>query len=537
MKNTSGSEGRLRLAAFFDTLESELLEQDLTRYTASKAVERQFDRARKRAALGDASLSAKAIASFKLTNELVAKTEVRMSEFDINNAKYFITVALERYTAQFTDIPQEVLYMQEIFDSWRFGPGASIGIKGTHAVEKMYQPFTCTTLVEPLVLRLRRTHPYLSAMDCANSDSGVVLVSGSRLTTVPKNETTDRTIAIEPLGNMALQLAAGRYLEGVLRRIGLDIRTQQPKNKALARVGSIDGSFATIDMKSASDMMSINLVRLLLPPEWFELLMKLRSPTIELPGGEIVNPSMISTMGNGFTFPLMTLIFTSLIYAYRCRHGGPNLYIDWNHTAVFGDDVIVKTHEYVGIVELIEQAGFVVNTDKSYFVGTFRESCGGDYDAGADITPFYVKKLTSDAHVYIAINQLLDWSARHDLWMPRSYRLLLSFLHGEKMLVPEWEDDFSGIRTQVAPRKYSRLKLKHWRKRVKNIDTSYLMPLLCGGYIESHGLDFVYSPRNDHPEYKVKRNARIPSGFLDGSDPLTRTAIVSSRVALIVTLL
>jgi len=170
-----------------------------------------------------------------------------------------------------------------------------------------------------------------------------LIVDGSTLSTVPKNDKTDRTTATEPSGNMCLQLAVGSYIESVLRSIGLDIRTQEGKNKILAKLGSIFGHLVTIDLKSASDSILIELCRKLLPRQLFSFMLRIRSPETCLPDGEVVKLHMMSTMGNGFTFPMMTLLLVALIYAVRLRRNGPTNYIDWKTCGVYGDDIIVTT--------------------------------------------------------------------------------------------------------------------------------------------------------------------------------------------------
>jgi hypothetical protein len=401
--------GEARLTTFFTTLLEELLASG----PQNGAVHRQVQRARKRARFRREDLRGLAIADFLAINERVGEIQKNSPPSQVldrrilSNAQYFITNVLERFTSTFDELAiQQPLEMSFLFSNWRFGPGASNGVKGTHTADKISQDMTCTALCEPLVLKLRRSSPYFTARDGHKGVSGTTLIGGSKLTTVPKNEDTERTIAIEPSGNMSLQLAAGMYLEGALRHIGLDIRNQQQKNIAMAKRGSQDGSIATLDLKSASDMISIDLVRALLPCAWFDLLIKLRSPTITVPsdgkaGNEDrqVELNMISTMGNGFTFPLMTLILVALIYGYRCTRGGPSLYIDWSNTCVFGDDIIIPTHEYSGFVDVLTKAGLIVNYDKSYSAGSFRESCGGDFLNGVDVTPFYVKSLVAEPDV------------------------------------------------------------------------------------------------------------------------------------------
>ena len=541
MSKSSVPSGELRLTAFFTTL----LEELLANGPQNAAVIRQVQRARKRARFLREDLRGLAIADFLAINKRVEEIQQVSPPSQVldrrvlDNARYFITNVLERYTSSFDELAiQQPLEMSFLWSNWRFGPGASNGIKGTHAAEKIWQDMTCTALCEPLVHKLRRLNPYFVANDGRNGVSGTRQIEGSRLTTVPKNEDTERTIAIEPSGNMCLQLAAGMYLENALRHIGLDIRNQQPKNKAMAKRGSEDGSVATLDLKSASDMISIDLVRALMPREWFDLLMKLRSPTITVPGngkaqdgGVQVVLHMISTMGNGFTFPLMTLILVALIYGYRCTRGGPNLFLDWTNTCVFGDDIIIPTHEYDGFVDVLTKAGLVVNHDKSFCEGAFRESCGGDYLNGVDITPFYVKSLAAETDVYVVINQLLEWCVRVNFLPHRTLALLRSFIDGKPHLVPEWLNPDQGILTSGCPRRYTYLRLVKEMVRLPCEATHFSMPLACGGYIDGFGDELFYLPRSNKPPKVKVRRSRLPESFLDGWDPSYRSQPATAIVA------
>lgn len=521
-----------RLLTFFETLQADLISCPTTDGAKRFAVERQSQRARKRARLSTSGLQEQAVASFLECNRLVGDHQVTLDPQVEADARHFITVMLERFTSSLSEESvQTTLDLGFVFDNWRFGPGASNGVEGTHTAEKISQPMTCTGQVVPLVRKLRSISPYFVRFDSGHESGGVSLVRGSKLATVPKNEDTMRTIAIEPSGNMALQLAAGRYLEGTLRYIGLDIRTQQPKNKAAALRGSVDGSLATLDLKSASDMIGLDLVRRLMPREWIWLLETLRSREIRLPCGEWVTMNMVSTMGNGFTFPLMTLIIVALIYGYRAQHGGPSLFLDWTNTCVFGDDIIVPVHEYESISAVLAQAGFVVNTDKSYGAGPFRESCGGDYYEGVDVTPFYVKTLDTPSDIYVAINQVLEWSEKTNTFLGQTLTLLSSYLDGKALLVPEWSGPNSGILTSQCSRRYKYLMPVKSRRLLKSAD--FEMMLAVGGYIDESGSQKFFSPRVERPKMKL-RDSRLPRGYLDGWDAGKRTRRSSDAIALIV---
>lgn len=518
-----------RIEAFFSTLLTELQSLSSKDTKVSFAIERQVKRARKRARKSDSQLVDKAVSNFKDINISLVGFKHSLTSYEVANAQLFITTILERFTTSvYEDEIQNPLRLSHIYDNWRFGPGASNGIRGTHTAEKIYQDMTCTSSCVPFVMNLRQHNPYFKSYDGRKGSLGYALVKGSKLAVVPKNEDTMRTIAIEPSGNMALQLSAGLYLEETLRYIGLDIRSQQPKNKALAQKGSINNSLATIDLKSASDLITPDLVRALFPKCWYDLLTSIRSPEIDLPDGSSIELNMISTMGNGFTFPLMTMIICSLIYAHRAQNGGPTLFLDWSSTCVFGDDIIIPTHEYDDVCNLLERAGFIVNHDKSYCDGPFRESCGGDYFEGYDVTPFYVKSIANDSQIYVAMNQLCDWAGRHRLFMSDTLSFLHSCLNGKLHLIPEWCNPDQGLLSSGCPRRYTYLKKQQHRQRLK--DDWFAMPLAIGGYLVPSETDLFFLPRSDFSRYKVGR-ARLPKSFLDGSDPIKRSGPVSYYIS------
>lgn len=246
----------------------------------------------------------------------------------------------------------------------------------------------------------------------------VRIVPGNVLFTVPKNTEIDRCACKEPDLNMYLQRGFGAVIRRSLKRVGIDLNDQS-RNRTLARQGSLDGTLATLDLSSASDSISSELVYQFLPDLWFTTLNALRSPVTVIDGEVHVN-EMFSSMGNGFTFELESLIFycVSRAVAYHLGISGV--------ISVYGDDIIVP----VDIAELLSFVlgvlGFEVNTKKSFYTGPFRESCGGHYHNGLDITPFYVKapleKLTDLIRV---CNQLRRWATSDGLEIldPRVYRI------------------------------------------------------------------------------------------------------------------
>jgi hypothetical protein len=233
------------------------------------------------------------------------------------------------------------------------------------------------------------------------------VVPGNRVETVPKNAKTDRMIAVEPCMNMHMQLGVGQVIRRKLRAVGINLNDQS-WNQVFARLGSRTGSYATLDLKAASDTISIAIVRSLLPPDWFEALDMLRSKRWIDADGRVHSYRKFSSMGNGFTFELETLIFWALASAVVDSYDGED-----NRVLAYGDDLIVPTAAAGFVTELLEYCGFSLNLDKSFVTGPFRESCGKHYFRGIDITPVYCKKALSGlAEVYWCVNSLRYWSAR-----------------------------------------------------------------------------------------------------------------------------
>lgn len=207
------------------------------------------------------------------------------------------------------------------------------------------------------------------------------IVSGNKVVTVPKNAKTDRTIAIEPDWNCFFQLGLGGAIRRRLqRRFGLLQAHAQDVNKILAREGSRTGSLATIDLKGASDSVSLALVEALAPAPLLRAIMSLRSPRGSLGDGSTVLYEKVSSMGCGFTFELETALFYCLV---RAASG---------YATVYGDDIIVSASAYQQAVDVLTFCGFTVNSKKSFSSGPFRESCGGHYFDGVDVTPPYVRR-------------------------------------------------------------------------------------------------------------------------------------------------
>lgn len=227
-------------------------------------------------------------------------------------------------------------------------------------------------------------------------------VLGNRYSTAPKNARTHRSIACEPSINMFFQLALGRQLRHRLKSGGhWDLDRVQELHRQVAESSSVTREFATLDLSNASDTVCKTLVKVLMPPDWYDQLDGLRSPKTLIDGKWVVLEKF-SSMGNGFTFELETLIFAALsvVVTRECGGGG------WlgRDVFVFGDDIIVKNDYARPLKSVLEFFGFTLNEEKSFYgEESFRESCGGDYFAGKPVRPYFLKEEPNGPEDYIAI--------------------------------------------------------------------------------------------------------------------------------------
>lgn len=284
-----------------------------------------------------------------------------------------------------------------------FGPGASVSCPRarSHAIHKIgiLKP-TVTGLCVPLLNAYRSYDRHYGSLGV-----DFEVVAGARGTTVPKDAKTDRFISIEPLWNMFFQKGIGGLIRRRLKRRGVNLDTSWILNQELALRGSIYGDVATIDLHAASDSVSTALVERLLPDDWLYAMNLVRSPFTDVDGERILLRKF-STMGNGFTFELESLIFLALAVA-SWPSGTVGL-----DTITFGDDIVVPTAGYEPLVELLQYCGFQCNAGKSFSSGKFRESCGKHYFDGRDVTPVYLKKLDSIVDVINYRNALCGLSFR-----------------------------------------------------------------------------------------------------------------------------
>lgn len=198
---------------------------------------------------------------------------------------------------------------------------------------------------------------------------------------------------MEPATLMYLQQGIWHLIEmqvglNPILRSRIDFR-DQIRNRELARYGSLFRNYGTIDLSAASDSVSYELVKQLFRGTWlYRFLVCLRSTNTRLPNGDVIELKKFAPMGSALCFPVETIVFAAIcqLVTRDCLHS--------QTYSVFGDDIIAPTDKIPEICDLLSQLGFKVNTSKSFVEPEcwFRESCGGEYCDGVDVTPLRISR-------------------------------------------------------------------------------------------------------------------------------------------------
>jgi len=340
----------------------------------------------------------------------------------------------------------------------KFGSKASVGVPLRKACEAARWELPMSGSAEQIawfdseMSQVECVREYWAAQQDSDPQKGSIYqeVNCLTLVLVPKTFKSLRSIMPNTTIGSYMSGGIGEMIRKRLKRVGYDIRTLQSAHRVLAQESSITGKNVTVDLSAASDTISTTLVSRLLPLDWFEAMNLSRIGTVRLPDGSEVESKTFCTMGIGYTFPLQTLIFLSLLKAIaRITSWGKACDI-----SVYGDDMIFDASLY-GFVEVVfSKLGFIINEEKSFSDGPFRESCGGDYHSGVDVRPFQprngsacVSKTAYEAVLYKTINGLLRRWSEHEI--EGTLACLLSELsrvvRGVKIVPGDFPDD-SGVR-------------------------------------------------------------------------------------------
>jgi len=271
-----------------------------------------------------------------------------------------------------------------------FGPGACA--EGLNHVERFSAPVSWN-LIDVIDVT--------DAPECLERSITFGPQSPARMIAVPKTFEKPRLIAAEPAWNMWFQQALGDILRRKMCRYAWLDTTNQDRNGYL----SMEDGSGTIDQSRASDRVSLELVRFLFGPYWFELLNAVRTPSVDCLCGDNHVLAKFAGMGSATTFPVETLVFAAIAMASMAITDG--LVIDHpdrvaqlfsmygDRVGFYGDDAVVPA-AYVDTIRAdYERFGFVVNNEKSYAFGPFKESCGVYSFMGIDVTPTRRRRLLS----------------------------------------------------------------------------------------------------------------------------------------------
>lgn len=240
-----------------------------------------------------------------------------------------------------------------------------------------------------------------SILECPSTEA--------KLISVPKNTTSRRTITVEPLLQQFYQQSLNRSLRRAIEicpilKMCLALNDQSV-NANLALTSSVSGEKATIDLSSASDLLSVGLVEAVFQHhgEFLRCCLESRST---LKGADLLK---YAGMGNATTFPVQSVVFAvlSVIATLRSKNlkfSTKNIVACARSVSVYGDDIVIEVGAVHCLREILEEVGLVMNVGKSFFEGPFRESCGIDAFNGVNVTPVYIrqdltKPLRTDADV------------------------------------------------------------------------------------------------------------------------------------------
>lgn len=287
---------------------------------------------------------------------------------------------------------------------------------------------------------------------------------------VPKDSRGPRLISEEPLAfqwiQQGLHRAIVRHVElHPLTRWNVHFTDQQPnqfgallgsrryKSNPVPNVPAVFrkvrlgcGSYATLDLKEASDRVSVGLVQLLFPERLVKPLMNCRSLSTKLPNGKIVKLNKFAPMGSALCFPTMALTIWAILAAGASDADARESIL------VYGDDIIVKAAEAENAIKQLESFGLKVNRDKSCTRGFFRESCGVDACEGVNVTPVKLKTVWESSRRPDVYTSWIEYSnSFFDGQYYLTAGLIASWLRKIYGSIPDYEKDLPSTSLKVMP--------------------------------------------------------------------------------------
>lgn len=299
--------------------------------------------------------------------------------------------------------------LDRLYDDWdtyrgRHGPGSVV--EGLHSNAKWRGLARSIRAGRSLFPESSLDLLFVEEFGQEDYDPHTLQETTSRLVTVPKNTSSRRTITVEPVENQFFQQRLNKVLRESIERCPilsscLTLNDQRP-NRELARYGSLPCQIsppssvcvdrpATVDLTSASDLLSCELVKLAFGNHgaFLDAMFRARSTV------EGVSLRKYAGMGNATTFPVQSIVFAMLATVTVARLYHRNVkrlgVAGWRKAAslvrVFGDDIIVPQYAFDSFVKVLSECGLKINERKSFYMGLFRESCGLHAFNGIEVTP------------------------------------------------------------------------------------------------------------------------------------------------------
>lgn len=376
------------------------------------------------------------------------------------------------------------------------------------------------------------THPLLNTTNVTDGVSCRVLF-------VPKGANSKRVISAEPTVNQWVQQSLLRHLADFLPHSIFQVTMEdQTRNQELAYEGSWSRNYATIDLSSASDTVTYQLVEALFKGHWlWEWLWACRTRFATL-DEQRIPLEKFAPMGSAVCFPIESMIFSAVVLLAMQRQGVHRRFV------VYGDDIICHREVYEEVLRLLKELHFSVNEKKSFFPESpFKESCGKEYYYGSDVTPFRIPRFfkgMKTAEDLRGAPQLLDaWVSlangffRAGLYLARSYLVhrLLSIC--PRVLFTEVER-IPGILTYDATNyhlreryesEYSLYSTSLSRKKV-NYCRGRVLSALCVRAEQSPGNDDIrYQMVLEQMKYSDRESLESPDQRIDLAIGPTRVVL------------
>ncbi|DAD52692.1 RNA-directed RNA polymerase [ssRNA phage SRR7976301_10] len=285
----------------------------------------------------------------------------------------------------------------------------------------------------------------------------------AKVVLVPKDSRGPRLISCEPLEYQWVQQGLKSVLVQTLESHPLTKGkvnfTDQQVNRRLALEGSRPPfRWVTLDMKEASDRVSLELVKALFPRDWYDALYASRSPHTRLPCGTVIALRKFAPMGSATCFPVEAFVFWALAVATLVIKRNESLRKAITKVYVYGDDIICEKEDHLLISATYPLFGLKLNEAKCCTAGPFKESCGEDAFLGQSVTPLRVSSVWSTHRSPTTLASYVAFSnaAYERKWFNVCYYLDRKIQEIWKSTVPTVSSRNPGVIAFIRPDQWTR---------------------------------------------------------------------------------